>query len=244
MKSTGRKFQDCFDALTIHGDATRRGDFPCLYSPVTHRNIDNAGGNCAWLRYGIALTHLSLTRCVSVVNFAPGETLKYSRFALFAPFVLLGACAVTPTGPSVMALPGTGKTFDQFKADDAQCRQFAYNQIGGAATNQAATNSAVGSAVVGTALGAAAGAAFNGGSGAAVGAGVGLLAGSLFGTSSAQNSAYTAQQRYDYAYTQCMYASGERVPLSGRVPAFEQGGGESAPPPPPPGMQPPPPDAY
>ena len=36
-----------------------------------------------------------------------------------------------PTGPSVMALPGTGKNFDQFRADDASCRQFAYAQIGG-----------------------------------------------------------------------------------------------------------------
>ena len=28
---------------------------------------------------------------------------------------LLGACAYMPTGPSVMALPGTGKSFDQFR---------------------------------------------------------------------------------------------------------------------------------
>ena len=31
----------------------------------------------------------------------------------------LGACAaVPPSGPSVMALPGKGKNFDQFRADD------------------------------------------------------------------------------------------------------------------------------
>src|ERR1700730_3052909 len=99
---------------------------------------------------------------------------------------ILGGCAVVPEGPSVMALPGTGKTFDQFRADDGSCRQFAYGQVGGEQANQSTTNSVVGSAVVGTALGAAAGAAFNGGSGAAVGAGAGLLAGSLFGASNAQ----------------------------------------------------------
>jgi hypothetical protein len=27
---------------------------------------------------------------------------------------LLGACATVPTGPSVMVLPGGGKSFDQF----------------------------------------------------------------------------------------------------------------------------------
>jgi len=35
----------------------------------------------------------------------------------------LSACTVMPTGPSVMALPGTGKSFDQFRADDYDCRQ-------------------------------------------------------------------------------------------------------------------------
>ena len=44
---------------------------------------------------------------------------------------LLGACAYMPTGPSVMALPGTGKSFDQFRADDANCRQYAFQQSGG-----------------------------------------------------------------------------------------------------------------
>jgi hypothetical protein len=35
--------------------------------------------------------------------------------------VLLGACA---SGPRVMVLPGTGKTLDQFHADDAACREW------------------------------------------------------------------------------------------------------------------------
>jgi hypothetical protein len=41
---------------------------------------------------------------------------------------LLSACAVTPTGPSVMVLPGVGKPFDQFQADDMACRQYAQTQ--------------------------------------------------------------------------------------------------------------------
>ncbi len=174
--------------------------------------------------------------------------MNYSRIALIASLGFLGACTVMPTGPSVMALPGTGKTFDQFRSDDASCRQYATQQVGGVSANQAATASAVGSAAVGTALGAAAGAAFNGGSGAAVGAGVGLLAGGLFGANAAQGSAYEVQRRYDYAYLQCMYAAGDRIPVSGRlrtvqpVQPYDAGGYQAAPPPPPPpGMAPPPP---
>ncbi|MDG0067765.1 hypothetical protein MMB92_27795, partial [Burkholderia sp. IO2] len=90
--------------------------------------------------------------------------------AVLALAALLGACAYLPSGPSVMALPGTGKSFDQFRADDGSCRQYAFQQSGGVSAGQASTASAVGSAAVGTALGAAAGAAFNGGTGAAVGA--------------------------------------------------------------------------
>ncbi|WP_423393509.1 hypothetical protein [Burkholderia sp. LMG 21824] len=156
---------------------------------------------------------------------------------------LLGACAYIPTGPSVMALPGTGKSFDQFRADDANCRQYAFQQSGGVSASQASTASAVGSAAVGTALGAAAGAAFNGGTGAAVGAGAGLLAGSVVGAGAAQGSAYDIQRRYDYGYLQCMYATGNRVPVPG---GMSGGGGydgapRAAPPMPPAGVQPPPP---
>ncbi|KAB0646867.1 hypothetical protein F7R23_32540, partial [Burkholderia diffusa] len=77
--------------------------------------------------------------------------------AVLALAGLLGACAYMPTGPSVMSLPGTGKSFDQFRVDDANCRQYAFQQSGGVSAGQASTASAVGSAAVGTALGAAAG---------------------------------------------------------------------------------------
>jgi hypothetical protein len=38
---------------------------------------------------------------------------------------VLGGCASTPTEPSVMVLPGTNKTMDQFQADHGRCRQMA-----------------------------------------------------------------------------------------------------------------------
>ena len=74
-----------------------------------------------------------------------------------------------------MVLPGSGKSFEQFRTDDYQCRQFAIQQAGGATPNQASAASGVASAAVGTGLGAAAGAAIGGGPGAAIGAGGGLL---------------------------------------------------------------------
>ncbi|MDE1183509.1 YMGG-like glycine zipper-containing protein [Paraburkholderia sp.] len=175
--------------------------------------------------------------------------------ALLMSVGVLGACAVMPPqGPSMAALPGTGKTFDQFRADDGSCRQYASQQTGGVSANQAATSSAIGSAAVGTALGAAAGAAFNGGPGAAVGAGVGLLAGSMVGAGAAQGSAYDVQRRYDDAYMQCMYAAGEKVPVSrgtrtvapvaGYAPAYAPAYPPGYVTVPPPGMMPPPPPGY
>ncbi|MBS1130604.1 MAG: proline-rich region, partial [Proteobacteria bacterium] len=53
------------------------------------------------------------------------------RLTLLGAALLLGACTVIPTGPSVMVLPGTGQTFERFRADDMDCRQFAQYQVGG-----------------------------------------------------------------------------------------------------------------
>jgi hypothetical protein len=129
----------------------------------------------------------------------------------------LSACAVAPPqGPSVMALPAQGKSFEAFQQDDMACRGYATQQTGGASAAQAANNSAVGSAVLGTALGAGLGAALGSvggavGAGAAIGGATGLLAGSAIGAGNAQASGGNVQARYDTAYTQCMYSRGDSV---------------------------------
>jgi OmpA family protein len=145
--------------------------------------------------------------------------------------LLLAGCATVPSGPSVMVLPGTGKTFEQFQVDDLVCRQWAAQRTG-TTPGQASTASAVSGAAVGTIVGGAAGAAIGAAAGspatgAAVGAGVGLLGGTTAGASRAEATGYSAQQRYDMTYVQCMYAKGNQVPISG-TPAY------TAPPPPPP----------
>lgn len=164
---------------------------------------------------------------------------------------LLGACATVPTGPSVMVLPGGGKSFEQFQGDDVMCRQWAYQQAG-TTPGQAANESGITSAAVGTVLGAAVGAAIgaaagNPAMGAAAGAGGGLLFGSAGGVGASQYSAAQAQQRYDMAYQQCMYAKGNQIPGVIRG-AYWRGtaGAPPLPPPPPspamtPDMSPPPP---
>ncbi|HNZ91735.1 MAG TPA: glycine zipper family protein [Acidovorax sp.] len=151
----------------------------------------------------------------------------------------LTGCTVMPTGPSVMVLPGSTKSFEQFRLDDIHCRQYAQMQIGGA--SDAINQSAVGSAVVGTAVGALAGAALGGNhQGAAAGAGMGLLMGSTVGAGNAQSAGYGGQRGYDSAYVQCMYARGHQVPVYGRMLSSPGSPGPSygaplAPPPPPPG---------
>jgi len=42
---------------------------------------------------------------------------------------LLTACTSMPAGPSIMALPGSAKSFDKFRIDDNQCRQLAHEQV-------------------------------------------------------------------------------------------------------------------
>jgi hypothetical protein len=129
----------------------------------------------------------------------------------------LSACTVAPPqGPSVMALPAAGKSFEAFQQDDVACRGYASQQTGGASAAQAANGSAVGSAVLGTALGAGLGAALGSvggavGAGAAIGGAAGLLAGSAIGAGNAQAAGGNVQGRYDTAYTQCMYSRGDTV---------------------------------
>jgi len=165
-------------------------------------------------------------------------------FAAAGAALLLGACTTMPTGPSVMVLPGTGKSFDQFKSDDYECRQFASYQVNGGTPDSAAESSGVKSAAVGAGVGAVAGALIGGNrGGAAVGAGTGLLVGSAAGAGTAGSSQYGLQRRYDVGYQQCMYSKGHRVPVAGRFESARPAPAQAytPPPPPPPGTPPPPP---
>jgi outer membrane lipoprotein SlyB len=153
------------------------------------------------------------------------RSLKLTTCVL-TPLLLLGACASEPMGPTVGVMPAQGKSFEAFQSDQAVCKQFASDQVRGGA--QQANNQQVGTAIVGTLLGAGLGAAIGGGRGAAIGAGAGALGGTVVGAGPSQQAQYSLQQRYDLAYSQCMYTRGNQVP------GYQ--------PPPPAGYQPPPPN--
>jgi hypothetical protein len=141
--------------------------------------------------------------------------------------VMLAGCAQTPMGPTVQVMPGPGKSFDMFQADQANCKGYAASQVQGQA--DAANQQAVGTGVLGTVLGAGLGAAIGGaagnaGAGAAIGAASGAGLGTAYGANGSSYAQMSIQQQYDNAFSQCMYAKGEQVP----------GFAPLAPPPPPP----------
>lgn len=137
----------------------------------------------------------------------------FFRLVYIGVTLALTACATTPTGPSNMALPGTGKDFNAFRSADLSCRDFALTQIGSKTVNQQYNESLAATTAVGTVIGAAIGAAAGGGEGAAIGAGVGALSGGAIGADTAATSGENAQQKYDNAYYQCMYAAGHKIPV-------------------------------
>lgn len=127
----------------------------------------------------------------------------------------LAGCAATPAGSTVQVMPGPGKSFPIFQADNNSCKAFAAQQVQGQAeaANQRAVGTALLTTVLGTGLGAATGGlAGNAGGGAAIGAAAGAGGGAVIGASSGAGDQAGIQQQYDIAFSQCMYSNGELVP--------------------------------
>ncbi|QFY42812.1 glycine zipper family protein [Candidatus Methylospira mobilis] len=129
------------------------------------------------------------------------------RIILTAPLILT-ACATVPSGPTILALPGTGKNFEQFNGDDTVCRHFALLQAQGASPRQAAASS---------------GLTGNDND-------IGPVAPRETGNTDTSSAA--RQNNYDIAYIHCMYAKGHRVPVQGHL-IYEDKQEAYAPPPPP-----------
>ncbi|MDD3370635.1 MAG: hypothetical protein PHE27_02295, partial [Alphaproteobacteria bacterium] len=114
-------------------------------------------------------------------------------------------------GPTVRALPGKGKTFDQFASDNMYCKAYAQDQIRGQA--ERANETGVLEGLGGTLLGTGIGAAVGGGRGAAVGAAVGATAGTAVGAHTSAKEQRSIQQQYNDAYTACMVGKGHALPV-------------------------------
>jgi hypothetical protein len=144
---------------------------------------------------------------------------KFTRGALplgLVAMVLTGCAVVPPTGPSVVALPPSGKPINVFQQEDYACRDHAFRSDNAGAPSHDGIPDGVGSGAIGTVGGAAAGALFgaaagNAGIGAAIGAGAGLLLGSAVGANGAQATSESMQARYNAAYAQCMASKGNSI---------------------------------
>jgi len=174
-----------------------------------------------------------LNRCVTFHSSEkPGRKVALTNIKLkLASLTLLSAlsaCATQPIGPTVQVMPAPGKPFDKFAQEEEGCKAYASGQIAGAVQN--ANNNALAAGVLTTALGAGLGAAVGGGNGAAVGASSGAVVGTGVGADSSAAAQATIQQRYDVAYSQCMYSHGNQVP--GFEPAPVAAAPAYAPPPP------------
>jgi hypothetical protein len=139
--------------------------------------------------------------------------LRLQSVGMICSVLLLAGCVSVPAGPSLQAQPGSRKSYEQFVADDSQCRSIAVAQIGGTTPSDAANQSAAASAAAGTAIGAVTGAMIDGSSGAAAGAGIGLLFGAMAGSATSYDAYNVTQQRFDATYYTCMYARGNKVPV-------------------------------
>ena len=165
-----------------------------------------------------------------------GFVMKMIRLSMILLLGLLtSGCATIPPGPSVLVMPGQGKSFETFQADDFTCRDWAKVQAGWQA-NETVNQNLAGGAAAGGLLGAAAGALIgaasgNVGPGAAIGAGAGLLAGTAMAHNQAYGAGWEVQRRYDNAYQQCMYAKGNQIPAVEQEPHQRS---RYLPPPPPP----------
>ena len=126
---------------------------------------------------------------------------------------LLAGCDTMPVGPTVTALQGADKGFDEFRTDDVDCRQYAYAQVREAMAASADHASGVMSTAPSSAICVAVGPATDGRGPAVAGPRTGSL---IDGTDAAQFAGYGLQQRYNCAYVQCMYIKGDRVPLLAR----------------------------
>ena len=126
-----------------------------------------------------------------------------------AAMLLLAGCVATPTGPTVSVMPAHNKTIDAFRDDQVLCKDDAGKEVAGEAGHADWMQAAI--AGGGTLLGAGIGAAAGGGQGALIGAGVGAAGGSAASYIPASKTQKTLQQRYDTAYSQCMYLRGNQV---------------------------------
>ncbi len=156
--------------------------------------------------------------------------MKSLKVLFLCSTAFLAACASTPMGPTVRALPPKGKPFEQFAHENAYCKAYADDQTRGQAERANETGFLQGAG--GTLLGAGLGAAIGGGRGAAIGAAGGAVAGTAVGASTSSREQRSIQQQYNDAYLQCMIGKGNMTEVPTAAPTQHQTIIYQTPPPP------------
>src|SRR5215469_13451036 len=124
---------------------------------------------------------------------------------------LVAACTIPPpSGPTVMAIPPPGKNLAVFQQEDGQCRNYAAAAIGALPPGQVAFSAVAAGRAPGTVAGETSGVRA-GVAGTTTGGAPGYAGNVAAGATYAASGAYDAQTRYDIAYTQCTYSSGNAV---------------------------------
>ena len=131
------------------------------------------------------------------------------------PIALAGSLALSLSGcteiaPTAQILPGPGKTFEQFTADQQACESSTDVQMKPYADRS--TERQLGALALGTVLGAGLGAAIGGGNGAGIGAAAGAIGGTAVGADQGSSDIQRLQLMYDNYYTACMVTRGNRPP--------------------------------
>lgn len=128
-------------------------------------------------------------------------------FAGLASIPLFMDDAAAQLAPTVSVRPSPNRSYDAFQRDQYACRQYASDQVEAAQQPPRAAPPPE-NPLVGAMVGAGVGAAVGGGRGAATGAASGATG---VPVGAPRLSRAEAQQRYDYAFSQCMSSRGYEV---------------------------------
>jgi len=140
---------------------------------------------------------------------------------------LVAACTVPPpSGPTVMAIPPPGKDLAVFQQEDGQCRGYAAATIGALPPGPAVAPAA-GDGIASATAASQGSNATAGDAGATIVGTPGYAGNVAAGATYAAANAYDVQTRYNIAYTQCVYSSGNAVlPMPASVYGYSAFSGE------------------
>jgi hypothetical protein len=124
--------------------------------------------------------------------------------------MLLAGCAEQTMSPTAVVMPAPGKPFEVFSGEQSTCRQFAGNEVSGAATMAGLTE--LGTVALGVGLGVGVGSEQRWPRARRYDEMAGTMGGVALASHYGANAQTGLQARYNLAYVQCMVAHGNQIP--------------------------------